>query len=167
VQDNHPISTTVPELRASEPPRHLDGAPQGGMQPAQPGTIPPDAYSIRVQRLGGCYIARLAGRIDTTNASNVQHDLCELVELGHVAVDMSGVTSVDSATLTAFTAAHRRADERGTSIHLAGARRLDSKIAEIRYLRTQLDYHDDIADAAQRPPSSRPATGAPKRAQCR
>jgi hypothetical protein len=62
----------------------------------------PAKLQIRVQNAQGPAVVRLAGEIDLSNASRLQDQLIVLVERGHVVVDLSEVTFIDSTGLSAF-----------------------------------------------------------------
>lgn len=124
-------------IRGEWPSASHDALPPGG------------AHSIRVHRLGGCFIARLTGEVDASSARDLQRHLCGIADLGHLVVDLSGVTLLDSAAVAALAAAHQRTMARGTSIHLAGARGAVLKVLEVTHLDERLDHHDDVADAVE------------------
>jgi anti-anti-sigma factor len=111
--------------------------------------------TVRVQQLGGCFIARLTGEIDACSASSLQRSLCGLADLGHVVVDLSRVTFLDSLAVQALAEADKRTVARGTSIHLTGACGTVLKVLKITHLDALLDHHRDIADALEAALASR------------
>jgi anti-anti-sigma factor len=107
----------------------------------------PAKLQIRVQNAHGPAIVRLTGEIDLSNAARLQDQLSLLVEQGHVVVDLSEVTFIDSTGLTAFIIGHRRASAAGTGLHLAGASGTVQRLLELTQLDRHLDHHVGLAGA--------------------
>ncbi|HEU4540213.1 MAG TPA: STAS domain-containing protein [Jiangellaceae bacterium] len=109
----------------------------------------PAKLQIRVQNAHGPAVVRLTGEIDLSNAARLQDQLSLLVEQGHVVVDLSEVTFIDSTGLTAFIVGHRRAAAAGTGLHLAGASGTVQRLLELTQLDRHLDHHEALAGALQ------------------
>lgn len=116
-----------------------DPAPDAAAEPAK--------LHIRVQNATGPAVVRLAGEIDLSNAARLQDQLSVLVENGHVVVDLSKVTFIDSTGLSAFIVGHRRATAAGTGMHLAGATGTVRRLLELTQLDRHLDHHDALDGA--------------------
>lgn len=126
-----------------------DPVPEGDAEPAK--------LQIRVQNAQGPAVVRLAGEIDLSNASRLQDQLSVLVERGHVVVDLSEVTFIDSTGLSAFIVGHRRATAAGTGMHLAGATGTVRRLLELTQLDRHLDHHDALDGALQAAEAARTA----------
>jgi anti-sigma B factor antagonist len=109
----------------------------------------PAKLQIRVQNAQGPAVVRLAGEIDLSNVSRLQDQLIVLVERGHVVVDLSEVTFIDSTGLSAFIVGHRRATAAGTGMHLAGATGTVRRLLGLTQLDRHLDHHDVLDGALQ------------------
>ncbi|HEX5996031.1 MAG TPA: STAS domain-containing protein [Jiangellales bacterium] len=118
-----------------------DLVPQGEAEPAK--------LQIRVHNANGPTVVGLVGEIDLSNAARLQDQLCALVEHGHVVVDLSEVTFIDSTGLSAFIVGHRRATAAGTGMHLAGATGTVRRLFELTQLDRHLDHHDALDGALQ------------------
>jgi anti-sigma B factor antagonist len=118
-----------------------DPVPEADAEPAK--------LQIRVQNANGPAVVRLAGEIDLSNASRLQDQLSVLVEHGHVVVDLSDVTFIDSTGLSAFIVGHRRATAAGTGMHLAGATGTVRRLLELTQLDRHLNHHDALDAALQ------------------
>jgi anti-anti-sigma factor len=104
---------------------------------------------FRSQELKGCVISRLAGEVDMTRAGDLEGHLCSVVEQGHVVVDLSRVTFLDSTALGAMIVAYRRANVLGHSVRLAGATGPVRTMLETTRLSAVLEHHDDVGDAVE------------------
>ena len=79
------------------------------------------ACELRIQQLEGCIVVRPVGEIDLSNSDALGDRLDDLVDRGHVVLDLSGLSFLDSTALAALITVRKRAAGRGTSLHLAGA----------------------------------------------
>ena len=122
-------------------PEMPDPVPEGDAEPAK--------LQIRVQNAHGPAVVRLAGEIDLSNAARLQDQLSLLVENGHVVVDLSEVTFIDSTGLSAFIVGHRRAIAAGTGMHLAGSTGTVRRLFELTQLDRHLDHHDALEGALE------------------
>jgi anti-anti-sigma factor len=104
---------------------------------------------FRSQELQGCVISRLVGEVDMTRAGDLEGHLCSMVEQGHVVVDLSRVTFLDSTALAAMIVAYRRANILGHSVRLAGAVGPVRTVLETARLDVVLEHHDDDGDAVE------------------
>lgn len=104
---------------------------------------------LRTQHLGGCAIARLAGEVDISNASELQNHLSALVDHCHVVIDLSSVDILDSSALSVLTAAHRLAQRRRTSVQLAGATGMVRKVLRVGGRNCSLNHYAEITDAVE------------------
>jgi anti-sigma B factor antagonist len=109
----------------------------------------PAKLQIRVQNTQGPAVVRVTGEIDLSNAARLQDQLSLLVGQGHVVVDLSEVTFIDSTGLTAFIVGHRRAAAAGTGLHLAGATGTVQRLLELTQLDRHLDHHSALAGALE------------------
>ncbi len=114
----------------------------------------PAKLQIRVQSMQGLAVVRLTGEIDLSNAARLQDQLSLLVEQGHVVIDLSEVTFIDSTGLSAFIVGHHRATAAHTGLHLAGATGTVQRLLALTQLDRHLDHHDALDGALQ-------AAGAP------
>jgi anti-sigma B factor antagonist len=104
---------------------------------------------LRMHQLAGCVVVRPAGEIDLSNTDALRGHLSSLVERGHVVLDLSGVSFLDSTALGVLITVRRRAADRGTSIHLAGAYGTALRVLQITGLDAHLNHHSDAADAIE------------------
>ena len=101
------------------------------------------------QDLGGCTIARLGGEIDISNAERLQSLLSATIGEGSVVIDLSRVTFMDSAGLSAMIVAYRRGQGAHHTLRLAGAKGPVRRVLEITQLDIVLEHHDDVGDAVE------------------
>lgn len=118
------------------------------------GSSRPDC-EVRVQRLPGCFIVRPVGEFDVTSAHSFRAQLCDLVDLGHVVVDLSGMDILDSSAMDAITASHHRAGQRGTSLCLARAHGTVAEFLSMIGPGHGLLHHADLGDAVEHALSAR------------
>lgn len=104
---------------------------------------------IQAQDLRGCVIARPVGDVDLSNASTLEGRLCALIERGHVVVDLSQATFVDSTALSAMIVAYRRGQVLGHTLRLCGAQGQVRRVLDITQLDIVLEHHDDVGDAVE------------------
>jgi anti-sigma B factor antagonist len=104
---------------------------------------------LRIHQLAGCVVVRPAGEIDLSNTDALRGHLSSLVERGHVVLDLSGVSFLDSTALGVLITVRRRAADRGTSIHLAGAYGTALRVLQITGLDAHLDLYGHVADAIE------------------
>lgn len=104
---------------------------------------------IQAQDLRGCVIARPVGEVDLSNASRLEGRLCALIERGHMVVDLSQVTFVDSTALSAVLVAYRRGQVLGHTLRLSGAQGPVRRVLEITQLDVLLEHYDDVGDAVE------------------
>jgi len=116
---------------------------------ALPQPIEESKFQLRAQNLGGCVIARLVGEIDIANAGSAQGHLASLVELGHLVIDLSRVSFIDSAGLSALIVTHKRAEVLNHSIRLVGAQGQVRRVLEITQIDKFIAHYDDVADAVE------------------
>ena len=109
----------------------------------------PAKLQIRVQNMQGPAVVRLTGEIDLSNVDRLQDQLSLLVEQGHVVIDLSEVSFIDSTGLTAFIVAHRRATAADTRLHLAGATGTVQRLLELTQLDRHLHHHVTLATALE------------------
>lgn len=117
----------------------------------------PAKLQIRVQSMQGLAVVRLTGEIDLSNAARLQDQLILLVEQGHVVVDLSEVTFIDSTGLSALIVGHRRATTAHTGLHLAGATGTVRRLLAMTQLDRHLSHHDALDGALQAAGASSPA----------
>ncbi|HEU4540271.1 MAG TPA: STAS domain-containing protein [Jiangellaceae bacterium] len=104
---------------------------------------------IQAQDLRGCVIVRPVGEVDLSNASTLEARLCALIERGHMVVDLSQVTFLDSTGLSVMIVVHRRGRALGHTLRLSGAQDPVRRVFEITQLDTVLECHDDVGDAVE------------------
>jgi len=104
---------------------------------------------LRIHQLAGCIVVRPAGEIDLSNTDALRGHLSSLVERGHVVLDLSGVSFLDSTALGVLITVRRRAADRGTSIHLAGAYGTALRVLQITGLDAHLNHHGHVSDAIE------------------
>lgn len=104
---------------------------------------------FQTQDLRGCTIGRPAGEIDLSNAQLLESHLCSIIDDGHVVVDLSRVTFLDSTALSAIIVAYRKGQLTGHSLRLAGAQGAVRRVLEITQLDVVLEHHDDVGDAVE------------------
>lgn len=126
-----------------------------------PAPIDEGKFQLRAQNLGGCVIVRLSGEIDVANSEAVQGHLAGLVELGHLVIDLSGVTFMDSSGLSALIVAHKRTESLGHSVRLVGAHGPVRRVLEVTQIDRLIAYHDDVADAVEAALAARDGGSAP------
>jgi len=93
-------------------------------------------------------IVTLAGEIDLYTAPRLQSELAAALAGGDPArlvVDMSAVEFCDSTGMNVLLAAHRRANEQGGSLELAGPRPAVRKILQVTGLETVFTVLEDPA----------------------
>src|SRR5512145_3264321 len=95
---------------------------------------------IQVQDLRGCVIARPKGELDLSSASALQGRLCALIERGHLVVDLSQTTFVDSTAIGAMIVAYRRGQVLGHTLRLSGAQGQVRKVLEITQIDVVLEH---------------------------
>jgi anti-anti-sigma factor len=114
-----------------------------------PETVALGTCELRTYQLAGCVVVRPAGEIDLSNTDALRGHLFSLVERGHVVVDLSDVSFLDSTALGVLITVRKRAADRGTSVHLAGAHGTALRVLEITGLDVHLRHHDHVADAIE------------------
>ena len=107
------------------------------------------ACELRIQQLEGCIVVRPVGEIDLSNSDALGDRLDDLVDRGHVVLDLSGLSFLDSTALAALITVRKRAAGRGTSLHLAGAYGTALRVLQITGLDVHLRHHDHVADALE------------------
>ena len=112
-------------------------------------TVALGTCELRTYQLAGCVVVRPAGEIDLSNTDALRGHLCSLVERGHVVLDLSGVSFLDSTALGVLITVRRHAADHGTSVHLAGAYGTALRVLEITGLDVHLRHHDHVADAIE------------------
>nr|WP_162606460.1 STAS domain-containing protein [Jiangella asiatica] len=105
--------------------------------------------SVRLLPLGGCTVVRLTGNFDVAGGRTLERTLCEVVDGGHVVVDLSHVGLFSATALDALSRAHACAVHARTSLHLSGARDAVRAALAASGLDARLDHHDDLADAVE------------------
>lgn len=70
-----------------------------------------------IDQADGSALTRLSGDLDIVTSDEVKRGLAQLIDAGHVALalDLSGVSFVDSSGLGVLVAIHRHAESRGGS----------------------------------------------------
>lgn len=106
-------------------------------------------FEFHTQDLRGCTIGRPAGEIDLSNAQHLEERLCALIANGHLVVDLSRVSFLDSTALSAMIVAYRKGQVVGHSLRLAAAHGTVRRVLEITQLDTVLEHHDDVGDAVE------------------
>jgi anti-sigma B factor antagonist len=107
------------------------------------------ACELRIQQLAGCVVVRPVGEIDLSNTDALRGHLSSLVERGHVVLDLSSVSFLDSTALGVLITVRKGAADCGTSIHLAGAYGTALRVLQITGLDVHLNHHDHVADAIE------------------
>lgn len=82
-------------------------------------------FRIHVESEGGTATVRPAGDVDLTTEPGLREAIGSALDdagIRHLVVDLSGVTFLDCRGLGALVEGRRRADERGVSYRVAGAR---------------------------------------------
>jgi anti-sigma B factor antagonist len=102
---------------------------------------------LRIQQLGDCIVVRPTGEIDLSNSAALRGHLHDLVDRGHVVLDLSGVSFLESTALGELITVHKRAADRGTGLHLACAYGIARRVLQMTGLDVHLGYHDHVADA--------------------
>ena len=125
-----------------------NGRPELPALPA-PKIVMLGACELRIYQLAGCIVVHPAGEIDLSNSDALRCYLDDLVDGGHVVLDLSGLSFVDSTALGALITVRRRAAGRGTSLHLAGAYGTALRVLQITGLDVHLMHHDHVADAIE------------------
>lgn len=85
--------------------------------------MPTERPEFTIERIedGGTYTVRAAGEIDVATAPQVESVLLELLGGGSpVALDLSGVTFIDSSGLRALVTARQRAEDESAAFTLSG-----------------------------------------------
>lgn len=125
-----------------------NGRPELPALPA-PETVMLGACELRIHQLADCIVVHPAGEIDLSNSDALRSHLGDLVDRGHVVLDLSGLSFLDSTALGALITVRRRAAVRGTSLHLAGAYGTALRVLQITGLDVHLMHHDHVADALE------------------
>lgn len=125
-----------------------NGRPELPALPA-PETVMLGACELRIHQLAGCIVVHPAGEVDLSNSDALRNHLDGLVDRGHVVLDLSGLSFLDSTALGALITVRKRAALRGTSLHLAGAYGTALRVLQITGLDVHLMHHDYVADALE------------------
>lgn len=81
-------------------------------------------------------VVALAGELDIVSAGELQETLESVIEEGSdtIRLDLSGLTFIDSTGLSSFIAAHKAAEERGSSLEFAGVSAQTRRLMDVTKL---------------------------------
>ncbi|WP_435748128.1 STAS domain-containing protein [Nocardioides sp. SYSU DS0663] len=105
-----------------------------------------DQLTLSVSREGDWAVVQARGEIDLATVGAFRTALQDLMVEGavQVAVDLSGVSFIDSSALGALVAAHRRARGLGGSLAIAGPQPPVARILELTGLDRVLRTHPTV-----------------------
>ena len=136
-----------------------DAAPDAGASATAPRTRPadvgPDTSPSRLalasfyrREVCGCAVLGVAGDIDVATASGFRAALLEAVERSdRLVVDLSGVTFLDCAGLSALAAVVRHMRATGGSLRLVGATGIVGRVIGLTRLDEVVVVEPTVADA--------------------
>jgi len=102
-----------------------------------------------VETHGGWQVLRLQGELDLAVGSELQGDVIRLLPAGEartIAIDLSGVTFIDSTVIGILAMAHKRAARSGGHLALVGATGRIVRVLDLTGLSTVLDVRPSLAD---------------------
>jgi anti-sigma B factor antagonist len=102
-----------------------------------------------VERRGPWAVLVLTGELDLAVGGELQRDVIDLLpaeEVHTVAIDLSGVTFIDSTAIGILAMAHKRAGRYGGRLAVLGASERVGRVLQMTGLDTVLDLRDSIDD---------------------
>jgi anti-sigma B factor antagonist len=105
-----------------------------------------------VERRGPWAVLVLTGELDLAVGGELQRDVIDLLpaeEVHTVAIDLSGVTFIDSTAIGILAMAHKRAGRYGGRLAVFGASERVARVLRMTGLDTVLDLRNSVDDLAE------------------
>lgn len=121
-----------------------------------PGASPLDApLQFRARSQGAAQVVELVGSLHSGDADHVRTSLAPFVQVEkpQVVLDLSQLTFIVSAGLSALISAQREARRRGGSVHLAAARPTIANLLRVTRLDEMFAIYGSLQDALAAMPS--------------
>lgn len=116
---------------------------------------------LSTRRADGRAVVSVGGEVDLETASQLGEHALEAVRYvsPHLALDLAGVTFMDSTGLKVLLSIQRRADLAGGSLAVAGATRSVLKILALTGLDQTFALYDSLEELPPAPDASPPISG--------